>query len=60
MQTPGPTDAARKDSQAAAEGLPEESESQAERLLSQTTDEAMDGFEEWLETFKEELAARRQ
>jgi hypothetical protein len=60
MQTPGQLDASRTDPQAAAEGLPEESESQTERVLSQTTDEAMDGFEEWLKTFKEELAARRQ
>jgi hypothetical protein len=60
MQTPGPTDAARTDSQPAAETLPQELESQAERLLSQTTDEAMDGFEEWLKAFKEELADRRQ
>lgn len=60
MQTPGPTDAARTDSQTAAERLPEQPESQMERFLSQTTDQAMDGFEEWLKAFKEELAARRQ
>ena len=58
METSAELEVPRKEPSSRTPRHPTQPETETPRLLSNITQQAMDGFEEWLRAFKEELASR--